>query len=314
MPSFSSPDSNRSMESSSIFKSPQLRKEHLRTVKESAQALQGDLNVRTIERLEDMINGVDVISKETPMEEKVRDQAEVILDSEIMNLSSQVLRKCTFTLNKTISTYDPNEFAGKVKSFMSRSPDAVLDDPNWPQLGMDVIKYFKRTAAFTMLLGSMCPIAKKERIVKPRAPREAAAPTKRPENIISAEKSEENDVEQADRIRKIIGEYQRQHNDQPLDFFSLVLHPTDFGKTIENMLHVSFLIRDARIQFLVDADGIPHVAKLPKDAEKSKENKKKRNVQNVVTLTMQQWSDLVDAYQVEEPMIDFSKGGSNRKK
>lgn len=59
----------------------------------------------------------------------------------------------------------------------------------------------------------------------------------------------EDSVEQTVlEIKKIIGHYQKQHK-QPLDFFTLVLHPTDFGRTIENILHVSFLIRDGYIKF-----------------------------------------------------------------
>jgi hypothetical protein len=61
----------------------------------------------------------------------------------------------------------------------------------------------------------------------------------------------ENSVEQTVvEITRVLGHYQK-YNKKPLDFFALVLHPTDFGKTIENILHVSFLIRDGIIQFTI---------------------------------------------------------------
>lgn len=60
---------------------------------------------------------------------------------------------------------------------------------------------------------------------------------------------EEDSVEQTvEEIFKIIRNYHKQHKN-PIDFFTLVLHPTDFGKTIENILHVSFLVRDGLIKF-----------------------------------------------------------------
>lgn len=46
----------------------------------------------------------------------VKDQGEVLLDSEIMTISSHVLRKCTLSLSKDINCYDPIEFADKIVS------------------------------------------------------------------------------------------------------------------------------------------------------------------------------------------------------
>lgn len=78
--------------------------------------------------------------------------------------------------------------------------------------------------------------------------REAQVPMKRPEKVVNVDKTEDSVEETVNGIKKIIRSYQK-HNDQPLDFFSLVLHPTSYGKTIENMLHTSFLIRDGFIKF-----------------------------------------------------------------
>lgn len=48
----------------------------------------------------------------------VKDQGEVLLDSEIMTISSNVLQKCTLTLSKDINSYDQIEFADKIVSVL----------------------------------------------------------------------------------------------------------------------------------------------------------------------------------------------------
>lgn len=74
---------------------------------------------------------------------------------------------------------------------------------------------------------------------------------KKPEKNYNFGKTEESLEDTVMEIKKIISQYHRQH-DKPLDFFALVLHPTDFGKTIENILHVSFLVKDCFIKFVMD--------------------------------------------------------------
>lgn len=44
----------------------------------------------------------------------VRNQEEVLLDSEVMNISSKVLKQCTKSLTRLMSSYNHVEFAKKV--------------------------------------------------------------------------------------------------------------------------------------------------------------------------------------------------------
>lgn len=95
--------------------------------------------------------------------------------------------------------------------------------------------------------GALQPLPK--RTVTKRGPqkRDAHAATKKPENVVATEKNEGSVEETVEKIRKKIIHYQRVHQKQ-LDYFKLVLDPTDFGRTIENILHVAFLARDGVIQ------------------------------------------------------------------
>lgn len=71
------------------------------------------------------------------------------------------------------------------------------------------------------------------------------AAMKMPDKIVSQMNTKEDDsVEQTMRkIRKLIVCYCKETL-EPLDLFQLIIHPQDFGRTIKNLLHVSFLIKD----------------------------------------------------------------------
>jgi len=66
-----------------------------------------------------------------------------------------------------------------------------------------------------------------------------------PEKVVQAVNiKDEDSVERTVRkIRKLIVTYYKE-TQKPLDFFKLILHPQDFGRTVRNMLYISFLVKD----------------------------------------------------------------------
>lgn len=63
-----------------------------------------------------------------------------------------------------------------------------------------------------------------------------------------ANTKDEDSVERTVRkIRKLITCYCKEAG-KPLDFFQLILHPHDFGRTIRNMLYISFLVKDGVVK------------------------------------------------------------------
>ena len=96
-----------------------------------------------------------------------------------------------------------------------------------------------------IFLGTLVPLEKKE--INRRKPivRETQAQIKKPDNVVTVEKEEES-AEQTVKMNKIISKYYKTYH-KPLDFFKLVLNPDDFGKTVQNILQISFLIRDGRV-------------------------------------------------------------------
>ena len=89
---------------------------------------------------------------------------------------------------------------------------------------------------------------------------------------------------------------------KPVNYFKFVLNPDCFGTSIENMFHVSFLVKEGK----ADADisvcgetGLPFIT--PKSKKKDEEEEKKNQV--VMNINMHDWSLLVKELRIKEAMI-----------
>ncbi|NXT95924.1 NSE4A protein, partial [Anhinga rufa] len=48
----------------------------------------------------------------------------------------------------------------------------------------------------------------------------------------------------------------------PISFFDLVIDPNSFARTVENIFHVSFIIRDGFARLKLDDDKLPIIGKI----------------------------------------------------
>lgn len=287
-------------------RSPKRRKQILRDIITKAQSLQDAVDVYTIYSLELYMRKTDNINSETTLEEKVHHQEEVLMDSEMMSISSNILKQCTRSLTKFVCSYNQAEFAEKLMEYMKKrtiTPETpeTPEIPDWSFLESRVIKCFKRTPHYTTLLGTLVPLEKKE--INKRKPivKETLSQIKKPDKVVAVEKEEES-AEQTVKMNKIISKYYKTYS-KPLDFFKLILHPNDFGKTIQNILQMSFLVRDGRVIVTKDESGILVVQPCSRDMISEVMAGKRSNIQNMIYLNMEQWKILRDTYRLKKPMI-----------
>lgn len=92
-----------------------------------------------------------------------------------------------------------------------------------------------------------------------QAPKDAKVATKRPENVQAVAKVEDGVEETVQKIKALVSRYYKSGN-SPLDFFKLILNPNDFGRTVENTLHVSFLVRDGYLKLVKGSSLIFYLA------------------------------------------------------
>lgn len=107
---------------------------------------------------------------------------------------------------------------------------------------------FKNSVKFILIfiLGTLEPLEKKVIVRKKpeqRIAQQAAMIV--PEKLVrDVNTKDEDSIERTvKKIRKLIVSYYKE-TQKPLDFFKFILHPQDFGRTVRNMLYISFLVKD----------------------------------------------------------------------
>ncbi|KAL2269562.1 hypothetical protein VTJ83DRAFT_1746 [Remersonia thermophila] len=98
-----------------------------------------------------------------------------------------------------------------------------------------------------------------------------------------------------------------------IDLLRFVINPHSFGQTVENMFYVSFLIREGSVTLEFDENGLPSIqpVRASPSAEPSRSKAAMRH-QAIMSIDMETWRDLIDAFDIKEPMIPTREEEVNR--
>ena len=83
--------------------------------------------------------------------------------------------------------------------------------------------------------------------------------------------------------------------------FRLVLHPDSFGKTVENMFHVSFLVKEKKVGISICPETQLPVIEPISSKKNSDEDSNKSQV--VMNINMENWKVLVNKLNITIPML-----------
>ncbi|KAH0565540.1 hypothetical protein GP486_001073 [Trichoglossum hirsutum] len=213
------------------------------------------------------------------------------------------------------------------------------DALDWAHLGKEAFKHNLRPSVPGFLLGPLS-LQKRLRQSRPRQgrlQRQNRAEEVRPEELeaadlekaensnltllctkirdVLAKVTEEGQAAAEEEIGEDMDEKEQQrvmmkHNicdDGGVNFYRFVINPQSFGQTVENMFYVSFLIRDGSAGIGEDSLGFPtlHTTQPRKISEMKEQGVQKH--QAVFNISWPMWRDLVDAFQISEPMIPYRK-------
>ncbi|KAG7291704.1 hypothetical protein NEMBOFW57_001723 [Staphylotrichum longicolle] len=89
-----------------------------------------------------------------------------------------------------------------------------------------------------------------------------------------------------------------------IDLVRFVVNPHSFGQTVENMFYVSFLIREGSVKLDFDDDDLPAIEPVRKDPSgEVNRSKAAMRHQAIMSIDMATWRDIIDAFDIKEPMI-----------
>ncbi|KAL4229275.1 Non-structural maintenance of chromosomes element 4 A [Mactra antiquata] len=213
--------------------------------------------------------------------------------------------------------FQATDFASKIIKFAggdsaSETTGVRISPLGWSRFGKALQSSFKQTPIFQFMLGSFERGPKPVKVKQQRAPKDKDNTVGKetvPQQLKDFKNNDQSEAttEEVERVHQIIkdlfdGPGEGQY---PLNYFEIVLNPDSFGHTIENIFHVSFLIRDGVVQMEMDPDGLPTIRPIdPTEKQKVRKNGQPQvNQQTAITLTQDDWRELVRVFKIEMPLI-----------
>ncbi|GAB1311830.1 hypothetical protein MFIFM68171_02040 [Madurella fahalii] len=210
------------------------------------------------------------------------------------------------------------------------------DMMNWAHLGrFACVPAVRRPALPGFLLGPLSIEKKARKVTKRAAPfRVSNLREVRPEELRAEDlqKSDKNDLpsickkihvhlETAQQFAQDTVEEEWKDDDTPeaqrelmdryalrltggIDLLRFVVNPHSFGQTVENMFYVSFLIREGSVKLEFDENGLPAIEPIRRDASaQTSRSKAPMRHQAIMSIDMATWRDIIEAFDIKEPMI-----------
>uniref|UniRef100_A0A8C2PDZ7 Non-structural maintenance of chromosomes element 4 n=1 Tax=Capra hircus TaxID=9925 RepID=A0A8C2PDZ7_CAPHI len=180
---------------------------------------------------------------------------------------------------------------------------------SWKISGKTAENTFNKTHTFHFLLGSIqgeCPVPK-PRIERPRKVRMIEEQQAMPAQLKRMEESHQEATEkEVERILGLLQTYFEEDPDTPMSFFDFVVDPHSFPRTVENIFHVSFIIRDGFARIRLDQDRLPIIEPVNEESRGIDQNTQIRN-QAIIALSYRDWEEIVRTFEISEPVITSSQ-------
>ncbi|KAL0808485.1 hypothetical protein ABMA28_012934 [Loxostege sticticalis] len=248
---------------------------------------ENDNNVQRMEKTASAVREVQSLLAEGGVEERVKHPGEGYLDSRVLRATSDLAVRCSEAVSGNANTYDKHELATHIR-----------ENPDFWDFALP-----REVPPVAFLFGTFAPTPPEQR---PRAPRrrvekQQAAALKAPETVDKLEKTEEGS-EMVSRVNRFIIKSYRSGGEKPLSYFHLVLDPDSFSRTVENVYHLSFLVRDGMLALEKDEEwGLPFVTPVPTAQQEHRDIAEEN--QFIVSIDMQRWQELIQAFDIKKPMM-----------
>ncbi|KAI5616233.1 non-structural maintenance of chromosomes element 4-like A [Silurus asotus] len=230
---------------------------------------------------EDMLNPAnnklfDVLEEANKLFANVRQAREAALDAQLLVLATDLGREKASQLHAEGSAFDPSAFAEHLLSFMglNRLEEEEDGDANlggymppdaWQRLSKKAQYCFKTAPSFHYMFGSFLaePPPPRQRVERQRK-----APSKEAKRIMPTQlkKMEESHQEATEKeVERILGclrSYFADDPQSPILYYEFVVDPNSFSRTVENIFHTSFLIRDGLARVYLNSNKLPCIVAM----------------------------------------------------
>ncbi|NXX79561.1 NSE4A protein, partial [Urocolius indicus] len=224
---------------------------------------------------------------------------EAALDAQFLVLASNLGKELASELHSDVTTFDSVAFAEDLLTFMGinhmeESPEGTSDGhlPSnaWHKLGEEAEKYFRRAPTFHYMLGTSKsdPPVPRQRIERQKKATGGEEKRAQPAQLQRIEAAPQEATEKA--IERILGLLQAYfQTNTPISPFDFVIDPSSFARTVENLFHVSFLMKDGFARITLDEDKLPIIEPCEDNEVMENAHRPPSGNQVVVSLSHEEW-------------------------
>lgn len=115
------------------------------------------------------------------------------------------------------------------------------------------------------------------------------------------ESHQEATEKEVERIFAYLKTYHQEDPTTPISYFEFIIDPNSFSRTVENMFHMSFLIRDGLARMYLDDDKLPCIA--PVEEEETEGAASNNRNQCVTSISIKTWKEFIDVFEIKEALI-----------
>ncbi|KAJ2662007.1 hypothetical protein IWW48_002066 [Coemansia sp. RSA 1200] len=257
---------------------------------------------------------IEDLERANALYKNVSTTTEGVLDSYFLRMSADIGAQRAHQMRVDSAAFDSLDYIEKVRETLyGGSVGNTVDEqqmlgvaPNWEAIGDMATRFSRQAPRFSCIYGPLMTEAKAR---KARAKRQSdndgrkSRSATQPEATGNIETIGESDVKRQEnqttklvlKIHKIIAQV------GPINLFELVVNPSSFSQSVENIFYVSFLIRDGKA-FIDDESGQPMIeACEPPQQEDYLSGLTKKQI--IFSLDHATWRELVDVYNIRSSVI-----------
>lgn len=260
----------------------------------------------------------EVLEEANELFKDVRQVREAALDAQLLVMATDLGKEKASQLFAESSSFNPSAFAEHLLTFMGLNrlengesehhnggaADGYLPQDAWHRVAERAACCFRTAPSFHYMMGTFHaePPPPKQRIE-----RQNRAPTKEAKRIMPTQlkKMEESHQEATEKeVERILGYLKSYYQDDPtspISYYEFVIDPKSFSRTVENIFHTSFLIRDGLARMYLDSAELPCIAPV-EEGEVEIEGSCSRK-QCIVSISPKIWKELIEAFDIRDTII-----------
>ena len=246
------------------------------------------------EDLQDIDNEhlVDIMMQSKEIFTHVSKSTLMMLDAKIVLAICRIARAQADQMSANLISFKVEDFAVRLRSSMSGSGDTQMTRRKLIKLGRKLKPLLARSPCLSYLYGAV-PVTEQETVIKKLQQRKVpiSSGILNETHVVTGQVRSEMPTTHelvVRLLRKLLKNY-RENQNKPVCYFRLIIHPTSFSETIENLFHASFLVKEGKAGMRCDPErGTPEIWPLRTgNGDSNGDNK-----QVVISMTVRQWQML----------------------